>query len=208
MYSTVNSSLSRLIMGRRCINNCKPLIIQNLLIAASPKPSLSKTRQYRADQTRQYSIEKYQKPSSHESAFMFLKKLLMDNLHTDNREVTIKLLHQFSQSITRCVFITDALHTPKNLSSRIVFFFMLILTVFLITSYSATIVSLLQTSSNAINTMQDLMKSPLKLSMINTFVNVSLLFLYNLLLMIHENILKVADCQFPYSSFRKQQILK
>lgn len=132
----------------------------------------------------------------------------MDNLHTDNREVTVKLLHQFSQLITRCVFITDALHIPKNLSSRIVFFFMLILTVFLITSYSATIVSLLQTSSNAINTMQDLMKSPLKLSMINTFVNVSLLFLYNLLLMIHENILKVADCQFTYSSFRKQQILQ
>lgn len=75
---------------------------------------------------------------------------------------------------------------------------MLILTVFLITSYSATIVSLLQTSSNAINTMQDLMKSPLKLSMIDIFVNVSSLFFYNLLLIIHVIILRVTDYQFTF----------
>jgi ABC-type siderophore export system fused ATPase/permease subunit len=71
------------------------------------------------------------------------------------------------------IVIADALHSPKNISSRIVFFFMLILTVFIITSYSATIVSLLQTSSNTINSLQDLMKSPLRLSMVDSFVNVS-----------------------------------
>ncbi|KAJ4445582.1 hypothetical protein ANN_12263 [Periplaneta americana] len=65
----------------------------------------------------------------------------------------------------------DALHSPKNISSRVVFFCMLLLTVFLITSYSATIVSLLQTSSDSINTLSDLMRSPLKLSMIDIFVN-------------------------------------
>ena len=76
-------------------------------------------------------------------------------------------------TIIIAIVISDALHSPKNISSRIVFFFMLILTVFIITSYSATIVSLLQTSSNTINTLQDLMKSPLRLSMIDSFLNVS-----------------------------------
>ena len=75
--------------------------------------------------------------------------------------------------IAIAISIADAVHNPKNISSRIVFFFMLILTVFIITSYSATIVSLLQTSSDTINTLQDLMKSPLRLSMVDSFVNVS-----------------------------------
>ncbi|KAJ9598629.1 hypothetical protein L9F63_010683 [Diploptera punctata] len=69
------------------------------------------------------------------------------------------------------VFQQDALHVPRNISSRILFIFVLILSLFMTTSYSAIIVSLLQTSSNAIKTLSDLMKSPLKLSMVDVFVN-------------------------------------
>jgi len=71
------------------------------------------------------------------------------------------------------IAIADALHSPKNISSKIVFFLVLILTIFITTFYSATIVLLLQTSSNTINSLQDLMKSPLRLSMVDSFVNVS-----------------------------------
>jgi choline-glycine betaine transporter len=71
------------------------------------------------------------------------------------------------------IVIAGAMHCPKDNSSRIVFYLMLLLAVFFITSYSATIVSLLQTSSDTIKTLQDLVKSPLKLSMVDSFVNVS-----------------------------------
>jgi len=55
--------------------------------------------------------------------------------------------------------------SPERFSSRIVFLFILMLSLFLTTSYSAIIVSLLQTSSNAINSLTDLLDSSFKLSM-------------------------------------------
>ncbi|XP_069702817.1 ionotropic receptor 75a-like [Periplaneta americana] len=60
-----------------------------------------------------------------------------------------------------------ASQSPVNPSSRIVFIFLLLLSVFLLTSYSAIIVSLLQTTSNAINTIPELMDSGFTLSMRN-----------------------------------------
>jgi len=46
-----------------------------------------------------------------------------------------------------------------------VFLFLLLLSLFLTTSYSAIIVSLLQMSSNAVNTITELIDSPFQLSM-------------------------------------------
>ena len=54
-----------------------------------------------------------------------------------------------------------------SMSSRIIFLFLLLLSLFLSTSYSANIVSLLQTTSTAINSLKDLMDSPFTLSMMN-----------------------------------------
>ncbi|KDR16068.1 hypothetical protein L798_10080 [Zootermopsis nevadensis] len=54
---------------------------------------------------------------------------------------------------------------PENVSSRIVFLCLLMLSVFVLTSYSAIIVSLLQTSSDSIDTLTDLMDSAFHLSM-------------------------------------------
>ena len=67
------------------------------------------------------------------------------------------------------------------MSSRIVFLSLLLLSLFLSTSYSAIIVSLLQTTSSAINSLRDLMDSPFTLSMTEVasnmnYVNVSLIF--------------------------------
>jgi hypothetical protein len=50
---------------------------------------------------------------------------------------------------------------------------MLLLSVFLLTSYSAIIVSLIQTTSSSIRTLTDLMQSSMKLSMNDKLVNVS-----------------------------------
>nr|CAD7414927.1 unnamed protein product [Timema poppensis] len=55
--------------------------------------------------------------------------------------------------------------TPDNISPRIIFLFLHLLSTFFFTSYSAIIVSLLQTPSSSINTLSDLMKSPLKIIM-------------------------------------------
>ncbi|PSN36611.1 Ionotropic receptor 75d [Blattella germanica] len=54
---------------------------------------------------------------------------------------------------------------PEDVSSRIIFLALLLMSVFVLTSYSASIVSLLQTSSDAINTLSELMDSGLHLSM-------------------------------------------
>lgn len=76
------------------------------------------------------------------------------------------------------IFVLGVSGIPENPSSRIVFLFLLLLSVFLLTSYSAIIVSLLQTTSSAINSISELMNSQFKLSMRNitysiTYVNVS-----------------------------------
>jgi hypothetical protein len=70
-------------------------------------------------------------------------------------------------------FSSGAENIPKNLASRIVFIFMMLLSIFLLTSYSAIIVSLIQTTSSLINTLTDLMQSPMKLSMNEKLANVS-----------------------------------
>ena len=67
---------------------------------------------------------------------------------------------------------------PVHAASRIVFLFLLLLSAFMLTSYSAIIVSLLQTTSSAINSITELLNSQFKLSMRNitysiTYVNVS-----------------------------------
>ncbi|KAJ9593929.1 hypothetical protein L9F63_014643 [Diploptera punctata] len=64
--------------------------------------------------------------------------------------------------------------SPDNVSSRIVFLFLLLLSLFLTTSYSAIIVSLLQTPSEAINSMSELIDSPFKLSMRDFVYNIKL----------------------------------
>jgi predicted PurR-regulated permease PerM len=71
-------------------------------------------------------------------------------------------------------FSSGSENIPKNLASRMVFIFMLLLSVFLLTSYSAIIVSLIQTTSSSIRTLTDLMQSSMKLSMNDKLVNVSL----------------------------------
>ncbi|PSN55586.1 Ionotropic receptor [Blattella germanica] len=62
-------------------------------------------------------------------------------------------------------------NTPKYLAARMIFIFLLLLSLFLVTSYSAIIVSLLQTTSSAINTLSDLMNSPFKLSLCEMLIN-------------------------------------
>ncbi|XP_069704781.1 ionotropic receptor 75a-like [Periplaneta americana] len=54
---------------------------------------------------------------------------------------------------------------PKNLSSRILFLSMLMLSLFVTVSYSAIIISLLQTTYSAIQTLADLVDSPFELTM-------------------------------------------
>jgi len=65
--------------------------------------------------------------------------------------------------------------SPETLSSRIVFLFTLMLSLFVTTSYSAVIVSLLQTSSNAITSLAELIDSPFRLSMRNMAYNTKLI---------------------------------
>ena len=64
-------------------------------------------------------------------------------------------------------------HIPNHLAARMIFFFLLLQSLFLMTSYSAIIVSLLQTTSSSINTLEDLINSPLKLSIVNELSDVS-----------------------------------
>lgn len=58
-----------------------------------------------------------------------------------------------------------------NFSSRIIVFSTFVATLFLFTSYSANIVALLQTPSEAIRTLSDLSKSPLEIGVQNTVYN-------------------------------------
>ena len=62
-------------------------------------------------------------------------------------------------------FLAGSNRDPRSVSSRIIFVSLLLLSLFLFTSYSAIIVSLLQTTSTAINSLRDLMDSPFTLSM-------------------------------------------
>ena len=78
------------------------------------------------------------------------------------------------------IFLAGSTREPHAVSSRIIFLSLLLLSLFLSTSYSAIIVSLLQTTSTAINSLRDLMDSPLTLSMMEDeghvyYVNVSLI---------------------------------
>ncbi|XP_069704782.1 ionotropic receptor 75a-like [Periplaneta americana] len=61
--------------------------------------------------------------------------------------------------------------SPESMSSRILFMFILMLSLFLTTSYSAIIVSLLQMSSNTINSLSELLDSSFTLSMKNIIYN-------------------------------------
>ena len=77
-------------------------------------------------------------------------------------------------------FLAGSTRDPRSVSSRIIFLSLLLLSLFLSTSYSAIIVSLLQTTSTAINSLRDLMDSPFTLSLMNDeghiyYVNVSLI---------------------------------
>ncbi|KAJ9593926.1 hypothetical protein L9F63_014640 [Diploptera punctata] len=56
---------------------------------------------------------------------------------------------------------------PDNFSSRMLFLYLLLLSVFLVASYSAIIVALLQSSSTAINTIEELLDSNFEVSMRN-----------------------------------------
>ena len=62
-------------------------------------------------------------------------------------------------------FLAGSTRDPRSVSSRIIFLSLLLLSLFLSTSYSAIIVSLLQTTSTAINSLRDLMDSSFTLSM-------------------------------------------
>ena len=78
------------------------------------------------------------------------------------------------------IFLAGSNRDPHSVSSRIIFLSLLLLSLFLSTSYSAIIVSLLQTTSSAINSVRDLMDSPFTLSMFENpshmnHVNVSLI---------------------------------
>ena len=78
------------------------------------------------------------------------------------------------------IFLAGSNRDPHSVSSRIIFLSLLLLSLFLSTSYSAIIVSLLQTTSTAINSLRDLMESPFTLSMVEfrsnmNYVNVSLI---------------------------------
>ena len=75
--------------------------------------------------------------------------------------------------------VAGSTHDPHSVSSRIIFLSQLLLSLLLSTSYSAIIVSLLQTTSTSINSLRDLMDSPFTLSMMEDasymkYVNVSL----------------------------------
>lgn len=60
---------------------------------------------------------------------------------------------------------------PYSLPGRIVTVFMFVGLMFLYTSYSATIVALLQSSSNSINTLNDLLHSRLSVGVDDTVFN-------------------------------------
>ncbi|XP_063237907.1 uncharacterized protein LOC134539650 [Bacillus rossius redtenbacheri] len=61
--------------------------------------------------------------------------------------------------------------TPDNITSRIIFLFFCILSIFFFTAYSAIIVSLLQSPSSAINSLDDLAGGPLKVAFHDTIYN-------------------------------------
>jgi len=69
--------------------------------------------------------------------------------------------------------VAGSTHDPRAVSSRIIFMSQLLLSLFLSTSYSAIIVSLLQTTSTAINSLRDLMDSPFTLSMMEVATNMN-----------------------------------
>lgn len=60
---------------------------------------------------------------------------------------------------------------PKNFSGRIIMLFGLLSLMFLYVSYSANIVALLQSSSDNIKSLEDLLESRLKLGTENTVYN-------------------------------------
>ncbi|KAJ9591143.1 hypothetical protein L9F63_002298 [Diploptera punctata] len=92
---------------------------------------------------------------------------------------------QSKNEISEPVFWSDAIldtigiicqQVPENIinrhtAARIIFMFLLLLSVFLVTSYSAIIVSLLQTTSSSINSLEDLINSPLRLSIVDVLAN-------------------------------------
>ncbi|XP_068082176.1 ionotropic receptor 75a [Anabrus simplex] len=61
--------------------------------------------------------------------------------------------------------------TPTSISARITMFIISLASLFLFTSYSANIVALLQTPSNAIKTITDLVNSPIKLGLQDVIYN-------------------------------------
>jgi len=96
-------------------------------------------------------------------------------MHTNNY-VPVFVIMLFP--VNSQIFLTGSNRDPHSVSSRIIFLSLLLLSLFLSTSYSAIIVSLLQTTSTAINSLRDLMESPFTLSMVEfrsnmNYVNVS-----------------------------------
>ncbi|XP_063239807.1 glutamate receptor ionotropic, kainate glr-3-like [Bacillus rossius redtenbacheri] len=71
--------------------------------------------------------------------------------------------------------------TPQDIPARILFICLNILSIFFFTSYSAIVVSLLQTPSSSINNLEELINSPMKIAMhdiiynhnIDNYMNVS-----------------------------------
>jgi hypothetical protein len=86
--------------------------------------------------------------------------------------ITLKLQSHASYRLHN--LIAGSPRSPQNLSSRVVFLFLLLLSLFLTTSYSAIIVSLLQTPSDAVNTLTELINSPFHLSMEDLTYNTKL----------------------------------
>lgn len=61
--------------------------------------------------------------------------------------------------------------SPSSSSARLIIMLLFISALFLFTAYSANIVSLLQTPSKSIKTLEDLLTSPLELGLLNAQYN-------------------------------------
>ncbi|KAJ4439288.1 hypothetical protein ANN_07409 [Periplaneta americana] len=101
---------------------------------------------------------------------MYVSQNAEDRLLNSKQAEPVTMIESIFTSIA-VICQEGATRDPKNFSFRILFLSFLMLSLFVTVSYSAIIVSLLQTTSSAIQTFKDLLDSPFKMSMKDFVVN-------------------------------------
>ncbi|XP_069704780.1 ionotropic receptor 75a-like [Periplaneta americana] len=101
---------------------------------------------------------------------MYVSQNAEDRLLNSKQAEPVTMIESIFTSIA-VICQEGATRDPKIFSFRILFLSFLMLSLFVTVSYSAIIVSLLQTTSSAIQTFKDLLDSPFKMSMKDFVVN-------------------------------------